>query len=411
MSENAPITTTRRGGAGANRVLAVLFAGAFVDGSTELLILGVLDLIAADLGVTVSSAGSLVTVYALGLAVGGPILTALTITLDRRTVLVGTLALAVATNLTTALTTSYELMLVARTATGAIQGLFIATAFAVGISVVPPERAGRAMAVVISGVAVAMAGGVPLGTLVGQLLGWRGAYTAIVALIAITLVATVALVPSVPSVGSGLAGQARHAFGPRVLAVLGLCALVFGSTYAALTYIVPFLHGVTGISGALISVFLLAYGVAAAVGSFGGGRFADQDAARTLIVASIGAAGALGALYVFGSNPFLVALLLLALGGFTMGMGPSLQYRVVALAGPGGELAQSLPASAINLGIAFGSFAGGVAVDRFGAAEAVLTGLTIAGVGIAVAWATSHLAPPEHGPASASTAPDLVDRR
>jgi MFS transporter, DHA1 family, inner membrane transport protein len=345
------------------------------------------------------------------LAIGGPILTALTITLDRRTVLVGTLALAVATNLTTALTTSYELMLVARTATGAIQGLFIATAFAVGISVVPPERAGRAMAVVISGVAVAMAGGVPLGTLVGQLLGWRGAYTAIVVLIAITLVATVALVPSVPSVGSGLAGQARHAFGPRVLAVLGLCALVFGSTYAALTYIVPFLHGVTGISGALISVFLLAYGVAAAVGSFGGGRFADQDAARTLIVASIGAAGALGALYVFGSNPFLVGLLLLALGGFTMGMGPSLQYRVVALAGPGGELAQSLPASAINLGIAFGSFAGGVAVDRFGAAEAVLTGLTIAGVGIAVAWATSHLTPPDHGPASASTEPDLVDRR
>ncbi|TWF78487.1 DHA1 family inner membrane transport protein [Pseudonocardia hierapolitana] len=379
---------------GAARALAMLFLGAFVMGSSEMLVVGVLDLVAGDLGVSVSTAGTLVTGFALGLAIGGPILTALTIRLNRRTILCGTLVLAIACNLVVVLSSSYDLTLVARTLTGAFAGLFDAAAFAAGIAVVPRERAGRALAVVISGFAVSTAVGVPLGTLLGHALGWRGSYTAIVVLLAITLIATVALVPSVPSTGGGVDGQVRYAFAPRVLAVLALCALVFGAAFAAMTYIVPFLQEVTGVSGALISVFLLAYGVATAVGSFGGGRFADRNAGRTLIVAAVGATGSLAALYLFGTNPFLVALLLLALGAFVMGSGPSLQYRVVALAGPGGQLAQSLPASAINVGIAFGSFAGGVALGAFTASAAILTGLVIAIVAVPVAWATSRLEPP-----------------
>lgn len=390
MSTQQPVVSPRS----AARVLAMLFLGAFVMGSSELLIVGVLNLVAGDLSISVSTAGMLVTGYALGLAVGGPILTALTMRLNRRTILCGTLVLAIACNLIVVLSTSYDLTLVARTLTGALAGLFDAAAFAVGIAVVPPERAGRALAVVISGVAVSAAVGVPLGTLLGQALGWRGSYTAIVVLIVITLIATMALVPSVPSTGGGVGNQAKYAFAPRVLAVLVLCALVFGSTFAALTYIVPFLQNVTRVSDALVSVFLLAYGVAAAVGSFGGGRFADRNAGRTLVVAAIGAAGSLAALYLFGTNPFLVAFLLLALGVCAMSMGPSLQYRVVALAGPGGQLAQALPASAINLGIAFGSFAGGVALGTFTTSAAVLTGLVIAIVAVPVAWATSRLEPP-----------------
>ena len=379
---------------GAARALAMLFLGAFVMGSSEMLVVGVLDLVAGDLRVSASTAGTLVTGFALGLAIGGPILTALTIRLNRRTILCGTLVLAIACNLVVALSSSYDLTLVARTLTGAFAGLFDAAAFAAGIAVVPRERAGRALAVVISGFAVSTAVGVPLGTLLGHAIGWRGSYTAIVVLLAITLIATVALVPSVPGTGGGVNGQVRYAFAPRVLAVLALCALVFGAAFAAMTYIVPFLQEVTGVSGALISVFLLAYGVATAVGSFAGGRFADRNAGRTLIVAAVGATGSLAALYFFGTNPFLVALLLLALGAFVMGSGPSLQYRVVALAGPGGQLAQSLPASAINVGIAFGSFAGGVAIGAFTASAAILAGLVIAIVAVPVAWATSRLEPP-----------------
>jgi MFS transporter, DHA1 family, inner membrane transport protein len=179
-----------------------------------------------------------------------------------------------------------------------------------------------------------------------------------------------------------------------VLAVLALHVLVFASVFAALTYIVPFLQSVAGVSGALISVFLLAYGVATAVGSFGGGRFADRNAARTLIVATTGVAVSLLALYLVGAIALLAGVAFVALGLFGMGMAPSLQYRVVSLAGPGGELAQSLPASAVNVGIAFGSFAGGVAIGTFTASSAVLTGLVIAVIAIVVAWATSNLTPP-----------------
>ncbi|TMQ91397.1 MFS transporter [Actinomadura soli] len=377
-----------------NLALATLFLGMFVLGSAELLVVGVLNLIAADLGVSIPAAGVLVTANALGLAIGGPILTALTIRLDKRAVLLGTVLLFMLANLVPVLTADYGLFVAARTVAGALQGLFIAAGFVVGMSVVPPERMGRAISVVVSGVAVSAALGVPLGTLVGQELGWRGSFAAVVALSAAVLIAALTLVPSVPGAAGGAGGQARYAFAPRVLALLALNFLVFAGLFAALTYIVPFLERVTGISGALISVFLLAFGVATAVGSFGGGRFADANAARTLTVATIGAALSLLALYLVGSVAILVALVLLAWGVFSFGMVPSLQYRVVSLAGPGGALASSLPASAANVGIAFGSAAGGMAIGGSTASAAVITGLVIAVLTVPVAWATGFLKPP-----------------
>jgi len=385
--------------------LATLFFGVFVLGCAELLVVGLLNLIAADLQVSVPAAGRLVTTYALGLAVGGPVLMALTIKLNKRRVLIGALVVFILANLVAVLIPGYGLFVAARVLAGAVQGLFIAAGFVTGTSIVPPERAGRAISVIISGVAVAAALGVPLGTLAGQALGWRGSFTAIVVLAVVALIATLVLVPSVPGTGRGAAGQARYAFAPRVLAVLGLNFVVFASLYAALTYIVPFLQHVTGITGAPVSVFLLAYGVATAVGSFGGGRFADANAARTLIVATTGTAVALGALYFVGSIAFLVALMLLVWGLFAFGMTASLQLRVISLAGPGGALAQSLPASAINVGIAFGSYAGGVAIGSFTASAPVITGLIIAVISIVAAWATSYLKPPAAkrapGPAAA----------
>jgi DHA1 family inner membrane transport protein len=378
----------------ANLVLATLFLGMFVLGTAELLVVGVLNVIAADMQVSIPAAGASVTGYALGLAIGGPLLAALTIRLDKRIVLAGALLLFVLANLVTVLTSSYALFLAARVATGAFQGLFIAAAFGVGISVVAPERMGRAISVVVSGVTVSAALGVPLGTLVGQLLGWRGSFVAIIAVSVVALVATLALVPSVPSTGAGAGSQARYAFAPRVLAVLVLHILVFAAIYTALTYIVPFLETVTGVSGAWISVFLLAYGVATAVGSMSGGRFADRNAARTLIAGSIGVTAALAVLHLMGAFVLLAAVAVLAMGLFGMGMAPSLQYRVVSLAGPGGALAQSLPASAVNVGIAVGSYAGGVAIERATASSVVLPGLVIAALAVVVAVATRKLAPP-----------------
>jgi MFS transporter, DHA1 family, inner membrane transport protein len=388
-TQQAP--TSRKG---PTLVLVTLFFGVFVMGCAEMLVVGVLDLIAADLGVSVSAAGGLVTAFALGIAIGGPALTLLTVKLDKRTVLIGAIVVFVLANLVLVLGSAYGVFLAARFVAGAVEGLFIGVAFVTGMSIVPPERAGRAISMIISGVTVSAAVGVPLGTLASQGLGWRGSFTAIVVLCVVALIATVALVPGVPGTGRGAGGQAKYAFAPRVLAMLTLNIVVFASLYTALTYIVPFLQQVTGVTGAVVSVFLFAYGLATAVGSFGGGRFADKNATGTLIVATTGTAIALLALYLVGSSPIFVALVLLAWGMLAMSMAPALQLRVVTLAGPGAGLASSLPASAVNVGIALGSAAGGVAISDFGPSAPMVTGAAIAAIGIVIAWATSHLKPP-----------------
>ena len=375
-------------------ILAVLFAGAFVMGCAEMLVVGLIDLIALDLSVSLGAAGALVTANALGLAIGGPLLTFFVTRFDRRPVLIVATAVFVVGNLLPALGGDYVVFLVARVVIGAVQGLFIAAAMVTATSIVPPERAGRAMALVISGFATSSALGLPLGTLLGQAVGWRGAFTAVVALAALILAAAVVLLPSVPSTpGHGALGQARAAFAPRVLALLGLCAVIFVAIQSALTYVVPFLGQITGLSGPVVSVYLLAYGVATSVGSLAGGRFADTNARGALIVGTIGVTASLLVWVLFGGNAVVVLLAVIGMGLFGMGMAPSLQHRVVSLAGPGAALAASLPASAVNAGIAIGSLSGGIALGVGGVSAAVVTGAIVAAISIAAAWATSLLRP------------------
>ena len=191
--------TTRGVTVRTNEVLGVLFVGAFVMGCAEMLVVGLLDLIAADLQVTVPAAGALVTANALGLAIGGPVLTMLTTRFDRRAVLLGALTVFVLANLLPALVADYQVFLAARVVIGAVQGLFIAAAMTTATSLVPPERAGSAMAIVISGFATASAFGLPVGTLLGQAVGWRGSFVAVVVVGLIVLVTAVGVLPSVPT--------------------------------------------------------------------------------------------------------------------------------------------------------------------------------------------------------------------
>jgi MFS transporter, DHA1 family, inner membrane transport protein len=375
-------------------VLTVLFLGAFVMGCAEMLVVGMIELIAEDLAVTVPAAGALVTANALGLALGGPLLTFVTTRVDGRVVLVAATTVFVLANLLPALAAGYPVLVAARVVIGAAQGLFIAAAMVTATAVVPRQRAGRAVAVVITGFATASAVGLPLGTLLGQAVGWSGSFVAVVALGVLVLAATLVVLPSVPSARDSRAlGQVRYAFAPRVLAVLALSLLVFVAVQAALTYLVPFLAQVSGISGPVVTTFLLAYGVATAVESFAGGRFADASAARALVVGTVGVTASLATLAVLGANAVVAAVAVVGLGLFGMGMAPSIQHRVVSLAGPGAPLASSLPASVVNAGIAGGAYAGGLAITVSGVPAAVLTGALVAAGSVAVAWATSLVKP------------------
>jgi DHA1 family inner membrane transport protein len=402
---SAPSSVRRRPGP----ALAALFLGTFVMGSAELVVVGLLNLVARDLAVSVDRAGTLVTSYALGICIGGPLLTALTIRIRRRTLVWMSLAGYVAGNLLAALATGFGTLIAARAVTGALQGLFLGTAFTVAAALVPPERTGRAISVVFGGVAVSTALGVPLGTLAAQHLGWRAAFTSVVVLGGLALLATVVCVPPVDDSGTGgLWAQSRHALAPRVLAVLGVGFLLLGGQFAAFTYITPFLEDVTGVSGAWLSVFLFAYGVATAVGTFVGGWAADRDAARALVGANVALVAALVILHVAGASRALVALALVLWGVVGFGLVPSLQYRVGLLAGPGRDLAATLPASAVNAGIAVCAVAGGAAVSHGGAADAMLTGLLVCVAALPATWASGRLRPARSGrhPAVLAGEPD-----
>jgi DHA1 family inner membrane transport protein len=373
-------------------------------GSAELMIVGVLPQVARDLNVSISTAGSLVTAYALGMCLGGPLLTALTIRWMRPAALRFSLAAYLLSTALILIAPDFAIVFLARAITGALQGLFIGVAFAIGRSLVPPERMGRAIGAIIGGVAVSAAIGVPVGTWIGQLWSWRHAFATVMALGVCALIAAVVFVPPLTAKGSsGLLSQARYAFAPRVVLVLLVGFLIMGGQFAALTYLAPFLASVTGVAGSAIGGFLMVYGAATSVGAFAGGRAADRSATGTLLIANILLVVALGGLYLIGERQVLVAIALALWGVIGFGLVPSLQYRVVSLAGPGADLASTLPASAVNAGIAIGALLGGQTLAEYGAGGAIIAGACMCALALPLTWATMYLRPPEAGVEISST--------
>jgi len=185
-----------------NVALITLFLGTFVLGSAELVVVGVLNVIASNLQVSVATAGVLVTAYALGLSIGGPILTALTIRVPRRVMLWLTLTLYILGTALAFLSVNFGMLVLARVLTGSLQGLFVGVAFTVATTIVPPARIGRAMSAVIGGFAVSTAIGVPLGTLIGQSFGWRGSFVAVAILGVVVLIAQLIVIPPVATSGA-----------------------------------------------------------------------------------------------------------------------------------------------------------------------------------------------------------------
>ena len=283
---------------------------------------------------SVAAAGSLFSAYALGLAIGGPLLTAATLRLDRRPVLVGAMAGFAIMVLAPAALPHFGWFVVTRLVAGALQGLFLAAAFTTATAVVPPERVGRALATVIAGFSLSTVLGLPLGVLVGSVLGWRGALLVVggFALLATGLLA--AVVPGVPGSRLSAASGLRPVLAPRVLAVLALSLILFAAPGAVMGYLMPLLEHVTGVTGPLASAILTAYGVANLAGSFLGGRLADANAARALVLVTLGLVLSAAVLFLARAQPAVAVAALLAWAVFASSAPASVQYRVVSLAYP-----------------------------------------------------------------------------
>ncbi|MFF0018925.1 MFS transporter [Streptomyces sp. NPDC005374] len=374
--------------------LGVLGLSAFVVGTAEFVAVGVLDRIADGLHVSVTAVGLLVTAYALGVCVGGPSLTALTIRVPRRLLLCCALAVYAAANALAALADSFAVLVTARAVAGAVHGLFVGVASAAAASLVGPERKGRAVAVVFGGIAAANLLGVPLATYAGHVMPWQSVFAGIAVLACVALGLTLAVLPRVENSGQGeLRAQTRYVLTAPPLLALFTAVLLFCGQFTVFTLLGTYLQKVTGVSGSAVGGYLLVFGAAGTVGTLAGGRFADRDAGTTLRVAGVVLAADLAVLYAVGSEPAAVAVCLSVFGLFGFGLAPALQLRTIELAGPAGDLASTLGASAGNAGIAAGSAMAGWYGARYGVTGLPLAGAAICTLTLPLLWTLRRVRP------------------
>ena len=312
--------------------LLALTISAFAIGTTEFVIVGLIPTIAEQLGVTVPSAGLLVTIYALGVAIGAPVLTALTSRIPRKLLLVGLMVLFTLGNLLAWQSPSYESLVVARLLTGLAHGVFFSIGSTIATSLVAKEKAASAIAIMFGGLTVALVTGVPLGTFIGQQFGWRETFLAVSLIGAVATLASVILVPSnIKNQGSaGVREQLKVLTHPRLLLIYAITALGYGGVFTTFTFLAPMMQELAGFSAPTVSWILLAYGVAVAVGNIWGGKLADRHGAVRALSFIFAALAILLLVFQFTASHSIAALLtVIVMGVFAFGNVPGLQVYVV----------------------------------------------------------------------------------
>ncbi|NRP18158.1 Inner membrane transport protein YdhP [Ensifer adhaerens] len=348
--------------------LFALTIAAYAIGTTEFVIVGLLPTVADDLHITLPLAGLIVSVYALGVTFGAPVLTALTGRIERKPLLVGLMALFIVGNAAAAMSPSYEPLLIARVISAFAHGVFFSVGSTIAADLVPEDRRASAIAMMFMGLTVAIVTGVPLGTWIGQTFGWRATFWAVTGLGVIALAAIATLLPNTLTKAppARLIDQVRVLGSGRLLIVFAMTALGYGGTFVAFTFLAPILQEITGFSAGAVSLILVLYGVAIAIGNIAGGKIANRDPVKALVGLFLAQAIVL-VLFTFTATSQVLTLVTLAsLGFLSFATVPGLQLYVVQLAQqhrPGAvDVASALNIAAFNLGIAIGAWLGGVIV-------------------------------------------------
>lgn len=365
--------------------LFALTLSAFAIGTTEFVIVGLVPTIATDLGVSLPSAGLLVSLYAMGVAVGAPVLTALTGKWNRKHVLLSLMALFVVGNLFAWQAPGYNTLIIARILTGLAHGVFFSIGSTIATSLVPKEKEASAIAIMFTGLTVALVTGVPLGTWIGQGFGWRTTFLTVSALGLIALIGSALLVPAnlKQSASASIKEQLQVLLEPRLLIVYAMTILGYGGTFTAFTFLAPILEQEAGFASSAVAGIMLVYGLSVAVGNIWGGKLADKHGpikALSLIFTGLALV-----LFVFSftmSFKFAAVITVLIWGAFAFGNVPGLQVYVVQLAErytpKAVDVASGLNIAAFNIGIAVGSVSGGLIVDSMSLRDTAWIGAAIA---------------------------------
>ncbi|MFF4845204.1 MFS transporter [Streptomyces collinus] len=363
-------------------VVWVLAAGTFLMGTTEFVVAGILPDIALDLGAGVSHAGLLITAFAVGMIVGGPTMALATLRLPQRLTLVLALAVFAAGHVVAAVTGSFTVVLAARFVTALATGAFWAVGFVIATGAAGQANATRAVSVMMGGLTLANVVGVPAGSLVGRVIGWRGLFLALAVLAVLAAVVIGRFVPRTQRRAQVSArGEIRALRQGRLWLALAAAVLIMGGVLATYTYIAPLLTVRAGVPADAVPLVLVAFGAGALGGTAIGGRLGDRRPMATTIPAAATTTLALFALVPLSTTPAAAVALvfLMALAGFTIN--PVVTALAVRSAGDAPTLASALTTSAYNTGIAAGSaLAGQALASPLGVTGPALVGAVFAGL-------------------------------
>ncbi|CAM3303920.1 MFS transporter [Kibdelosporangium persicum] len=343
--------------------LLALALAVFAMGTAEFVIAGLLPDIASDLDVSIPTAGLLVSGYAMAIVIGGPLFVAAGTRLSHKTLLMLSSVLFVAGNLIAAIAPGYLILMLGRVIGAFGQGAFLAIGSVVAADLVAAGKQARAIALVFTGGTVANVVGAPLGTLIGQNMGWRATFWIITAVGLASALGVLALVPKRPRArNSGLRGELAAFKHVHVWLTLFTGTLGIGALFASFSYVAPLLTDVSGYSPGTLTPLLALFGVGLVIGNLLGGWGSDRAQLPTLHVAFATLAVSLAAFAVFAENQVAAAIALTVMGGAGFALVPAFMSRLIAKADGAPMLAAAVGGSAINLGISAGAYVGGLTI-------------------------------------------------
>ncbi|WP_172123732.1 MULTISPECIES: MFS transporter [unclassified Devosia] len=369
--------------------LLALFLAAFAFGTAEFVIAGILPDVATDLGVSVPVAGYLISGYAIGIAIGGPLLALLTNRMSRKTLILLLGAVFTLGQALCALAPNFELLMAARVIVSVVHGAYFGIAAVVAVTLVAPERRGFAVALILSGLTVSNILGVPGGTAIGNALGWRATFWTVGAIGFVATLATAFFLPAAPGVQAAAGSFKREfrALGRQaIICSLLIVVLVMIGQYSLFTFIAPLLLEVTQLEPGVVPWVLLLFGIGSTIGVFIGGRLADWKLMPSLIGIMVLQASVYAALYLASPVPWLMAITVIAWGGVNFAFGSPVQSRILAWAGDAPNLASALVPTGFNIGIAIGAVLGGTLLEHgFGYRNLPLIGVAALLLALAIA--------------------------
>ena len=342
----------------------MLAIGAFAIGMTEFVIMGLLPNVANDLNVSVSQAGQLITGYALGVAIGGPIIVMLTFRLNRKALLMLLMGIFILGNILGGLSPNYTTLMLSRIVTSLAHGSFFGIGSILAASMVASQYRASAMALMFMGLSLSNILGVPFGTLIGQKLGWHMTFLIIAVIGVIALIGIMMFVPMPEEMRTAsIKDELRILKEKRLWLTLGMTLFGFSSVFAYFTYISSVLIDVTHIPEQFISSILIVFGVGVTLGNIVGGKLADWNLNKALMSIFIIFVLYFGLLYFIQFHPIIMVIGVFLFGFIGFSMSPSLQYKSTLISQEAPTLSSTLNQSAFNIGNALGAFIGGLVVS------------------------------------------------